>query len=1245
MKKTFLTVLIVGWSWLLFAQNIQKIEYFIDTDPGFGNGINIPITAASTVSANFNIPLAGGLSAGFHKFFIRAKDASGKWSVVHSQSFFKTNDLPTIPTITKLEYFIDTDAGFGQGINIPIAANSTVTKSLTIPLPSNLPVGFHKFLIRAKDASGKWSVVHAQSFFKTNDLPTLQNIVQLEYFIDTDAGFGQGINIPIASNTSVTQSLAIPISSSLPIGFHKFFIRAKDVSEKWSVVHAQSFFKTNDLPTLQNIVKLEYFVDTDPGFGLATDFPISANTLVNIDEPVFQLSPSLTSGNHTFYLRAKDASGKWSMIAQKAFTNCEVGATVAAISSNASCGTPITLNVSLQNNNGSTLNWTWFKNGIEIANSANLNSIQATETANFSVKLSTTGNGLCNTTNSNFLPIFIRTADSVRVKTNAVATNCNNATTLEVDAQNSFITSGLGITYTWFRNNVAVSNSNNPVLTVTQGGSYKVRITYAGALAACGFIESNTIQIQDKTPLVSIAPVSTLPDKIVVCTGSSIQLNALTDLAGTLTYQWFRNNVPLNGQTNATLLVNNAAGNYKVSVSGGGCTNLASSNYILSYAGSASGSPIMNLTSGALNSCSGSLATLSVSGCAGIVEWNNGFEGSSLSVTQLNSSFTYQAICRTNCMQQVGSPKTFTPSGGTLLPPQITVDDFPLSNYDIISSKTHGTAFRYNNFNPAMAVASIEGGRNFFISPRFEFNAINKTHDLGFGLNNVSAGIPIDNVSGKDIVLLQNNHFLLAGDSNAGIVGDKSIASFGGNDFWILSRNIVGTKLWDKAFGGSGTETLSKVVQLPNGNLILAGTSASGVSGNKNATHHGGNDFWIVKTDSLGNKLTDFSYGGTANEVLNYAMLLSNGNILLVGSSDSGISGNKTSSAIGSGDIWAVVIDANGTKVWDKTFGTTAKESGVWAIEKNGHIFISCLNGSVNLNDDGIYKITLNGDFVQSNSYTFNDYVSAINSNFLIEKIHISPSNDLVVVGKVSGMAAIGNLQYQYDNLVMFEIQENLSLISSTKRSFGSLVNDDLGATFFDKEGNFHIVKSNSVHYCDSEGFLDGSAFYNTNCNRRNITDGHWFQWIVTKYNFENRSYTDFCKGKEFLLKASIPNQPDLRNVTFNWSDGQTGQIIKITPQTRLPLYVSYSPNGAGNVCGSAVASVNLYPYGDKLVLAGNNFTDTNPKFAYKELSSSENIGVSANYRSSGGIILTSGFQMSANSNKVFKAEIGGCVN
>ena len=64
-------------------------EWFIDTDPGLGNGTLINFTAADEVNPVIAIP-SGTLSIGIHHLFIRVKDASGVWSHYEGREF--TND-------------------------------------------------------------------------------------------------------------------------------------------------------------------------------------------------------------------------------------------------------------------------------------------------------------------------------------------------------------------------------------------------------------------------------------------------------------------------------------------------------------------------------------------------------------------------------------------------------------------------------------------------------------------------------------------------------------------------------------------------------------------------------------------------------------------------------------------------------------------------------------------------------------------------------------------------------------------------------------------------------------------------------------------------------------------------------------------------------------------------------------------------------------------------------------------------
>ena len=70
------------------AQNINKIEYFIDADPGYGSGTDVTISAATPVTTTFNISLPNASVAdGFHFLSIRARDVNSLWSMTGIRPF------------------------------------------------------------------------------------------------------------------------------------------------------------------------------------------------------------------------------------------------------------------------------------------------------------------------------------------------------------------------------------------------------------------------------------------------------------------------------------------------------------------------------------------------------------------------------------------------------------------------------------------------------------------------------------------------------------------------------------------------------------------------------------------------------------------------------------------------------------------------------------------------------------------------------------------------------------------------------------------------------------------------------------------------------------------------------------------------------------------------------------------------------------------------------------------------------
>jgi hypothetical protein len=163
--------------------------------------------------------------------------------------------------------------------------------------------------------------------------------------------------------------------------------------------------------------------------------------------------------------------------------------------------------------------------------------------------------------------------------------------------------------------------------------------------------------------------------------------------------------------------------------------------------------------------------------------------------------------------------------------------------------------------------------------------------------------------------------YILGGYSNSGMSGDKTEESQGDYDYWIIKTDGSGVKEWDAGFGGTKNDVFYSLQQTTDGGYILGGYSLSGISGDKTQANQGANDYWIVKTDGSGVKQWDSRFGGNRNDDLHCIQQTADGGYILGGESYSGISGDKTQANQGLSDYWIVKTDGNGVKQWDAQFG------------------------------------------------------------------------------------------------------------------------------------------------------------------------------------------------------------------------------------------------------------------------------------------------------------------------------------
>lgn len=244
--------------------------------------------------------------------------------------------------------------------------------------------------------------------------------------------------------------------------------------------------------------------------------------------------------------------------------------------------------------------------------------------------------------------------------------------------------------------------------------------------------------------------------------------------------------------------------------------------------------------------------------------------------------------------------------------------------------------------------------------------------------------------------------FILGGWTNSDSTGEVSQASRGGWDYWIVKTDALGNKKWDKRYGGLGDEYLYSLKQTIDGGFILGGSSNSDISGDVSEPTQGLSDYWIVKTDSIGNKMWDKRYGGNLSETMEFGTIsqTSDTGYLIAGSSKSSLSGDKTENNLGQEQTWIVKTDSKGTKQWDKTLLTNAQDQYGLALQTSEGCYLFANHTQAGLGGDKTEPSQGGADFwitefcdtsLLSTSIPKNSFLSTISffPNPCSDKIHV----------------------------------------------------------------------------------------------------------------------------------------------------------------------------------------------------------------------------------------------------------------
>lgn len=165
----------------------------------------------------------------------------------------------------------------------------------------------------------------------------------------------------------------------------------------------------------------------------------------------------------------------------------------------------------------------------------------------------------------------------------------------------------------------------------------------------------------------------------------------------------------------------------------------------------------------------------------------------------------------------------------------------------------------------------------------------------------------------------------------------------GPSDAWLIRLGPTGNILWQRTYGGSNKDELYDISPTADGGYLLTGLTNS-TDGDVQA-NYGGTDFWVVKTDSLGQIMWENSYGGTQDDIAYRGFEASDGSLIVVGESKSAdwqVLSNK-----GQTDMLVMKLTPDGFITWSLSFGGSGKDQGNLGDEVPNGYLVGGTSGSI----------------------------------------------------------------------------------------------------------------------------------------------------------------------------------------------------------------------------------------------------------------------------------------------------------
>lgn len=400
-----------------------------------------------------------------------------------------------------------------------------------------------------------------------------------------------------------------------------------------------------------------------------------------------------------------------------------------------------------------------------------------------------------------------------------------------------------------------------------------------------------------------------------------------------------------------------------------------------------------------------------------------------------------------------------------------------------------------------------------------------------------AGGILDDDVLAMSTDLIGNIYITGSFLSSSIILGTDTFSNAGGEDFFIIKYDGLGNLLWGKTGGGSGSDLAEAVATDYLGNIFIAGRYHDVADFGATTLSNPGTSAFLVKYDSNGNVLWAKSSEGSGGTYAKGLAVDSIGNIYLVGNFYNNlILDGNTLLSNGSQDVFFVKFNSLGNIIWAKRAGGSHDDAAnAIALDQSGNIYITGI----------FYSATINFGALMLNNAGYSDV-------FLVK---YDAAGNVIWAKKEGGTGFDLCRAISTDNLGNIYISGNYqsSVITFGTATLSNIGEDDIFVTKYNTLGNVLWAKSAGGPQYEFVNDISIDGFYNVY-----ITGGFTSPAIAFGLNIlyctlpiDQDAYVAklgaYTVGvNDALANLDIPIYPNPSNGMFNFKDTKNLKHVEV---------------------------------------------------------------------------------------------------